>query len=232
MTYRLLCDFDGTVSLCDVTDLLLEAFAEPGWQAIEERWQAGEIGSAACMAQQVALMRAGRAALDALLDSVRIDPAFPDFVAFCREEGLPLAIVSDGLDYAIARILAANGITGVPILANHLDFRPGNRFAMSSPRAAADCGAGAGTCKCAIAQENALTGQPVVLIGDGRSDFCVSNRVDFVFAKDRLVEYCGENGIPHHAFEGFAEVAPVLLRLLAMPVPRLDEALATGQGER
>jgi len=31
-------DFDGTISLLDVTDTLLNRFGKPGWQELEEAW--------------------------------------------------------------------------------------------------------------------------------------------------------------------------------------------------
>ena len=34
--WTILCDFDGTVSVEDITDSLLERFARPGWQTIEQ----------------------------------------------------------------------------------------------------------------------------------------------------------------------------------------------------
>ena len=47
---NVVCDFDGTIALEDVTDGLLERFAEPRWRKIEAQWLAGEFGSQECMA--------------------------------------------------------------------------------------------------------------------------------------------------------------------------------------
>ena len=49
-------DFDGTISLLDVTDTLLNRFGKPGWQELEDAWERGEIGSRECMKGQVALL--------------------------------------------------------------------------------------------------------------------------------------------------------------------------------
>jgi 2-hydroxy-3-keto-5-methylthiopentenyl-1-phosphate phosphatase len=73
-----------------------------------------------------------------------------------------------------------------------------------------DCRSGSGTCKCAVAKE---TKRRTLMIGDGRSDFCVAQTADFVFAKDKLLVHCREHGIPHEAFADFAE-AEMLLKLL------------------
>ncbi|WP_413988548.1 MtnX-like HAD-IB family phosphatase [Labrys okinawensis] len=209
MTYRILCDFDGTVTHGDVTDMLLEAFAEPGWQDIEAQWQAGAIGSATCMERQVALMRCDRQALNAMLDTVRIDVGFLGFAARCRQLGIPLVIVSDGLDYAIQRILTRHGIGDLPVIANRLMFLDDERYAMASPHAVAGCRSAAGTCKCRAARSTEEEEQ-LVLIGDGRSDFCVAETADIVFAKDKLLAYCRLQGIEHVPFEHFAQLTNFL----------------------
>ena len=67
--WTILCDFDGTVSVEDITDSRLERFARPGWQKIEQAWRRGEIGSHDCMAEQVALLDASREEIDALISA-------------------------------------------------------------------------------------------------------------------------------------------------------------------
>ena len=209
MTHRIFCDFDGTISRVDATDLLLEAFADPGWREIENQWRAGAIGSATCMARQVALLRCCKDDLDALLDTVAIDPAFGEFVGFCRRIGAELTVVSDGLDYVIERALGKVGILDVPIVANHLVFLNDGSYAMLSPHASPECRVAAGTCKCAAASARDATGL-TVLIGDGRSDFCAAEDVDFVLAKDALFEFCRRELIPHDSFADFSDVAALL----------------------
>ena len=44
-----------------------------------------------------------------------------------------------------------------------------------------------------------------LLIGDGASDFCAADRVDFVFAKHRLIEHCRSAGIPYVPITSFAD---------------------------
>lgn len=210
MPYRILCDFDGTIARGDVTDLLLEAFADPGWRDVEAQWQSGLIGSATCMARQVALMRCSRRALDEVLDRVEIDPGFIDLVAYCQQIGAQLAVVSDGLDYAVARVLRRAGVVDVPIMANRLLFLDEWRCALLSPHATLTCRAAAGTCKCAIADR--LAGDEItVLIGDGRSDFCTAGSVDMVFAKGALLAYCRAHAIRHEPFRTLSEIPKLLM---------------------
>jgi 2-hydroxy-3-keto-5-methylthiopentenyl-1-phosphate phosphatase len=207
---NIVCDFDGTIALEDVTDSLLERFADPSWVGIEARWRAGEFGSRECMARQVALINASGKDLDRYLDTVEIDPAFPSFVEACeRSGGIALNIVSDGIDYAVRRVLANHGLSRLRVQANALIGLPRDRYRLEFPHASAACTVQAGTCKCAIARNDfaASPNNPAtLLIGDGTSDFCVASQANFVFAKDRLLAHCRAKAIPHMPFDTFADI--------------------------
>ena len=212
--WTVVCDFDGTISDFDVTDDLLARFALPEWEQVEVEWKAGRISARECMARQVALLRVSRAALAAHLDTIAIDPTFHGFVDECRQRHLPLRVVSDGLDFSIERILRRHNLGRLPVLANHLVCTGPTTWALEFPNGRNGCRAGSGTCKCAIA---AAPRRRVLLIGDGRSDFCLARSADFVFAKNRLTDYCVSQNIPHRAFERFADLRCLLSELLDHP---------------
>jgi 2-hydroxy-3-keto-5-methylthiopentenyl-1-phosphate phosphatase len=208
--WRVYCDFDGTVSEFDVTDQLLEAFALPAWRTIEADWRAGRIGSLECMQRQVALLRCERSQLDTLLQSAAIDPHFPQFVRYCREHAVPLAILSDGIDYAIHAVLRHYGLDGVPVWANRLASAERGHYRLEFPHRCDTCESKSGTCKCRIMKEPDGAGSQSLLIGDGASDFCAATAADLVFAKDELLTHCRERGIPHEAFGDFGDVIRLL----------------------
>ena len=80
-------DFDGTVTLGDVTQLVLERFADPKWLEVEAEWVAGRIGSRECLARQAALLSASPGEIDALLDAVKsVRAALEDFYATLTDE--------------------------------------------------------------------------------------------------------------------------------------------------
>ncbi|MDR3640477.1 MAG: MtnX-like HAD-IB family phosphatase [Humidesulfovibrio sp.] len=229
---QVFCDFDGTISRRDVTDTLLEAFALPEWRLIEAQWRAGEMGSRECMRRQVELLRCSRKELDGLLDAVAIDPGFPDFVAACREAGFPVIVLSDGLDYAIHRVLRNNGLDNLPVYANRLRLRPDGGYGLDSPHADPACPSENGTCKCALMRQLARPGFEAVLVGDGASDFCAaSEAADFVLAKQSLLAHCCENALPHAPYTTFRDVKKLLIDLerdASVPDERASIPLMTG----
>ena len=211
----IICDFDGTISTEDVTDGILSRFALSEWTEIEATWKAGLIGSRDCMRDQIALVEASRREIDDYLDSVPIDPHFPAFAAFCAESAIPLVVVSDGIDYAIHRILRRHGLDHLPVVANKFKFLSENRYALEFPHSTPACLSAAGTCKCQVARQTGLgrtaDRSQAVLIGDGTSDFCIAQQADFTFAKDRLVTHCRIHGLPHVQFSDFEHARLLLI---------------------
>ncbi|HWM47108.1 MAG TPA: MtnX-like HAD-IB family phosphatase [Xanthobacteraceae bacterium] len=220
---RVFVDFDGTISLEDTTDVVLERFADPSWQKVEADWLAGRIGSRECLRKQIDLVRATPEELDSVCESVPLDPHFPELVALCRRHRIPLAVVSDGLERLVKKMLARIGVD-VPILANRLAYLGDRRWRLDFPHSADDCRAGAGHCKCL-----ALTNEPKsmrIMIGDGRSDFCAAETADLVIAKGALVEHCQANGLPYIVFGNFAGATTVLADWIGAierqsPIPHL-----------
>ncbi|MDA3914490.1 MtnX-like HAD-IB family phosphatase [Oleiagrimonas sp.] len=220
--WTILCDFDGTIALEDVIDSLLERFGRSGWERLEQDWRDGRIGSRECMRGQVALLDMSPDELALHLDNCHIDPAFAPFVKAVRASGVPLRVVSDGLDHAIQVILGRHGLGDLPVAANHLRPVAARRWELNAPFRASHCPSG--TCKCACARQASGAGNRTLLIGDGASDFCAAGEVDFVFAKHRLINHCEAEGIPYRAIANFDDALVLLPQLLA---GGLDTELAT-----
>ncbi|MGE3066035.1 MAG: HAD-IB family phosphatase [Hyphomicrobiaceae bacterium] len=200
-------DFDGTIVPCDATDFLFERFALPEWRDVERDWQAGKIGSRECMTRQVDLLRATPEQLFGAVSELRVDPGFETFIRTCRRHGVGASIVSDGFDCVIAAVMRNAGFD-LPFYANHLQPVGGDRWRLTFPFARGDCSALSGNCKCAVAKDSGAIIK--VVVGDGRSDFCVSGQADLVFAKEKLLQLCRENGTLHEPFTDFFQVAEKL----------------------
>jgi 2,3-diketo-5-methylthio-1-phosphopentane phosphatase len=208
------CDFDGTITVNDTIDVLLEELADPSWQEIEDRWVNGEIGSRECMALQVPLIRGGWPAVLEVLSTVKIDPSFVSFAKWCRSSGVPLRIVSDGMDKVIHYILKREGIHADNVVANHLIEEEDGTLRLSFPYAPQKLTCGAGVCKCLVLERGPSRPFKAV-IGDGRSDFCWSQEADLLFAKNKLLKHCRETNLACVPYEDFTAIKRVLETVLA-----------------
>jgi 2-hydroxy-3-keto-5-methylthiopentenyl-1-phosphate phosphatase len=213
-------DFDGTITIRDATDAILEAYAEPQWLAIEEAWTAGRIGSRECLEAQMALVRARPDEIDELLDQIEVDAGFGALLASCVDRDAPVHIVSDGFDYCIRRILDRRSLglkrrlKGTHIVSSHLEPAAGGDWRVSFTSDRPECSHGCATCKPAAMERLKAPGRPTVFIGDGLSDRYAAAAADLVFAKGALAAYCEERSMPYTPYRGLATVARTLEELL------------------
>jgi len=215
ITPTLFLDFDGTITVRDATDAILEAYADPAWLQIEEDWRAGRMGSRQCLAEQMALVTATPEEIDSLLDSIEIDDGFFALVDLCSAQGWPFHIVSDGFDYCIGRILKRRSPRhracppGTRIVSNHLE-PIARRWRVTFPSRDEGCEHGCATCKpAAMARLNPTSGS-MIFVGDGLSDRYAASYADLVFAKDGLAAYCDEHAIAYTRFVNLASVTKIL----------------------
>jgi 2,3-diketo-5-methylthio-1-phosphopentane phosphatase len=222
-------DFDGTITTRDVTDAILDAYADPQWLVIEEEWKAGRIGSRECLAAQMALVSAGTEQIDAVLDAIEVDPGFAHLLEWGLARRVPIHIVSDGFDYCIQRILSRSrlGLTrylsGVQIVSSRLAPASGRWRASFT----ASCAHGCATCKPAAMDRLKAPGSPAIFVGDGLSDCYAAGVADVVFAKDALAVWCREHSIAHLAFDTLDTVAAAVDSLVTSDTGRLT--ISTGK---
>jgi 2-hydroxy-3-keto-5-methylthiopentenyl-1-phosphate phosphatase len=212
-------DFDGTLAPGDPTDTLLDRFADKSWLELEAEFKAGRMTSRECMARQIGLIRATPEDYDALVGSMTLDPHFKPFAEVCDQAGIAMTIVSDGPDRSIELLLRKAGLD-VPYYANRLEFLGGNRWKLAFPHAQPDCSMVAGNCKCQFTE--AFPAATQIMIGDGRSDFCISRRVDLVLAKGALAKHCEANDLPHYVIKDFRDATRLLKRWLSGAVILAD----------
>ena len=214
----LFLDFDGTISRADVVDSILEEFAGDGWRRIEAEWQAGRIGSRACLSAQMALVRATPDVLAAWIDSIELDPGLVPLLDVCARQGVDAHVVSDGFDFCINRLLSRLPAHGLSVSSSHLEPSALNAWRTAFPFYERECVHGCATCKPAVMQTLNPLGLPVIFVGDGLSDRYACEAADVVFAKSRLRAHCVERALPHLSYDGLADVAQAV-----------DEAMSGGR---
>jgi 2,3-diketo-5-methylthio-1-phosphopentane phosphatase len=199
-----LVDYDGTIALSDVSDMLMAEFVTAEWESRVAAYDAGRVGSRSLMEWEIGLIRADPEDLRAVAAAQPHDPGFVSFVAAARAAGALVEVVSDGFGFFIAAALDALGLPDVPIVTAATTFE-GGRARIEFPNGHPRCLV-CGTCKRTRVLEHQAAGRTVVFVGDGESDRYAAGHADVVFAKRGLVRICLEAAWPFHRWTEFAEI--------------------------
>lgn len=202
----ILCDFDGTVCSVDMGNEILNRFTGKGWEEIDRAYCADEIGSRVAYSQVTPLFKGTRSQmLKFVSDKEKLDPYFAGFYVYCREKGVDLKIVSDGLDFYIDAILKKYGLGEIEYFSNAVLFSDRDKMSIEFPQMNKKCEK-CGTCKSNILTKYQTSYDMIVYIGDGHSDFCPAQKADLVFAKGILYEKCMEVGKSTIQYGNFQDV--------------------------
>lgn len=194
---QILCDFDGTITNQDSIIFLTEQFgAGPEFrhgmrQAIKE----GRVSVYEAVRQELATLRISwEEAVKALKLSIFVDPTFPGFVKWCKDNEYSLAVVSAGMEPVIDLFI---GHLELPSFAQSLEVTPQGwdyrkKESNDKERIISD----------------ARKDGTLVHIGDGTSDVVAIPYADLLFAKvgSYLADYCESHHVPYIPFENFNDV--------------------------
>lgn len=205
-------DFDGTITLRDCNDALVDNYIGHDRRAAYDRlfaegkgtlWEVLDTSMRAC---GVPLEQA----IEYLTCTVELDPGFAPFHAWCARRGLPLSIVSAGLGEIIQAFLNRANLI-MPVTANLA-----TREAVSFGLAPLEQGCPTGVDKARLLREARAAGLYTIFIGDGFSDRLAAPEADLLYAKRdmALAAYCSKRGIPFVPFSRFSEIQADLERRL------------------
>ena len=197
-------DFDATITDIDTFDLLVRECAGPErWTDLEGRLTEGTMTLREVLSAQAAFVRISVDEADALLhERTTFDPTFARFVHRCGHEGVPVTVLSSGVQPLIERAFARHGLEHVTIYANAIDASPdGWRFHFRDD-------SDNGHDKAKVVRDARLAGARTVYCGDGHSDFAAALEADIRFAKrGRALEaFLRERGMEFIAFDRFDEI--------------------------
>jgi 2-hydroxy-3-keto-5-methylthiopentenyl-1-phosphate phosphatase len=209
--YIVLCDFDGTITVQDVTNLIWDAHLPYDWRAtLTPLSKAGKLSALEMIAKgygDVALP--AEALLAEVLPRVSLRARWAELVALCEARRWPLEVVSHGLLFYIREILPPD----VALTAFEATFDDtAGRWQVTLPAGIA-LGEGEDFKSHVVAGLRARhAGHAVIYVGDGRLDFPAARRSDFVFAvrDSTLARMCAAEGITCVQFDDFSEVAAAL----------------------
>ncbi len=209
-TLHFFLDFDGTITMNDVVDMVLEKFADKKWKEVEREWQAGKIGSRECLSRQIELLKATPEQITKLISKVELDPYFVPFIQKAEELGVLVTIVSDGFDLFIEQILKKNlgpsssYIKALPIFSNKLKkMNDGFEAVFPTP---IPCEHGCANCKAIVIKKLTSPDDMVLFVGDGLSDRYAARCAHITFAKGKLLDFCREKDIDCIPYGDFKKI--------------------------
>jgi len=207
------CDFDGTISRRDVGYNLFHHFSGGKNDALLPAWIEGTLSTRDCLRQEAAMVHASPETILAFLDRFEIDETFVAFEARCRAAGVPVIVMSEGLDFYIKRILSRYGLEHLPLKCN-AGFLEKGTIRIEFPHVNRKC-RGCGNCKGERIAEFRETapGCRTVFVGDGYSDACAAREADVLFAKKDLQDYCEKYNIGYYSYNTFENVTSRLYKL-------------------
>jgi 2-hydroxy-3-keto-5-methylthiopentenyl-1-phosphate phosphatase len=205
---KLIIDFDGTIACGDIGNAFFRRFGGDICGELIARYHAGEISARECFEGELnAMGRVRREEAEAFLATCDVDAGFSGLVDFCRSTGIPVTILSDGLDYYITALLGKGGCEDVPFFSNRLLWPAEEEGSpeLQFPHGNAECD------RCACCKRNIMLDacgeeDVIVYVGDGYSDRCPVEYADVVFAKDSLQAWCQQKNISYYPYTDLREV--------------------------
>ena len=200
-----LTDFDDTAAVQNVAELLLNRFGDPTWASVRQQFRDGELDLKEYQEITFRNILADRPTMQAyVIQHASLRPYFNELRRFCKSHGIPLAVVSQGLDFYISALLKREGHQDVPVYAVATRFDAGRisyQYHHAYPGQESR-----GNSKRFIVEGFRSRGHYVIYAGDGQSDLEAARVADRVFAHRTLARLCDEEGIPYTPFEDFQGV--------------------------
>lgn len=206
VSFVVLCDFDGTIVNIDTAVFVLERFADPVWKVYDEQFERGEITLEECLRKQFSTVKASKQEIKRKLkSSVDLRLGFKELVNHCRGRGIPVVIVSAGLDFVIDFLLKQWGLKALlsryspktKVTDNGILFTFPKLFDQASVNLKDD-----------LVRFHKKEGTKVAYIGDGFSDYPAAEIADFAFAIEgsKLAELLTKDRVSHKEVRDFREI--------------------------
>lgn len=197
-----LTDFDDTAAAQNVAEMLLNQFGAPDWKDVRQRFRDGQINLKEYQEITFRDIRADRATMRSFVkEHASLRPFFGELWGFCQTNNIPMAVVSQGLDFYIEALLEQTGITRVPVYAVNTEFNAGDisyHYNHAYPGKESQ-----GNSKGFVVESFQENGFHVFFAGDGQSDLEAARKADVTFAHKTLAKLCDEESIPYQPFEDF-----------------------------
>jgi len=216
----ILCDFDGTVTESDTTDMLLTNFANNKWEDIGKKYVNGNISHAEMNTKFAQMLNATPSEIDVALRQSMPRGDFHQFITSLNFNKTEIIVVSSGWYYYIEKTLGrynpyrfsdlssthALEKFKIPVISNDILYDKNigtwniqllwEKYSckLSSP------------CKGTILQAFRNNYDKIIAIGNSESDICMIEKADISFAFGTLQKICETQNIPCQNVKNFTEI--------------------------
>ena len=212
--YIFLTDFDGTITLLDSNDHMVDTvgmgYAER--RKINDAIVAEEIGFRDGFRQMLeSVHRPFEEMKELTRRDVKLDPGFKEFHAFAKENHIPIVVVSSGMTPIIrsifSNLIGEEEASKLEIISNDVEFtdpeKKGDTWSIVYRHPDNVNGHDKSL---SILPYRDLPQRPLLFFaGDGISDISAARHADVLFVKDKkdndLATYCDKRNIGYHLFK-------------------------------
>jgi 2-hydroxy-3-keto-5-methylthiopentenyl-1-phosphate phosphatase len=195
------CDFDGTMTERDMVVTVCEKFCSPGWERIKDDILTRRIPVRQGVTELFAMIPSSQK--DAIIryaqETVRWRAGLPEFLAFCKENGILFTVCSGGIDFFLDLLLTPFRDSIAKSYSIPADFS-GPTIRLRHPYGCETCG----TCKVKVMDE--YSNSIRILIGDGITDLHGAQHATLVYARSQLKSLLDEVGVAYTPFETFHDI--------------------------
>ena len=198
------CDFDGTITVDDISYGILDKFARGDWRVWEEKYHRNEISVGEFNARVFSMVKTDKATLIAYarLHS-RLRDGLKDLIAFCKHQDIEFVIVSNGLDFYIETVLNDLKLRKIKALTGKTEFNHNGITVRYIGPTGEELMSGF---KEAYTKLYIDKGYRVVYIGNGISDIPAARLSYRIFARDDLLDHCKEANLEYIPFDDMNDV--------------------------
>lgn len=223
---KIFCDFDGTVTKKDVWVSSLGKFITDcgSFDNLCRDFELNVITARQCILKELDLVENFNFEdFNGYVNREELDVYFRTFVEYCNKNEFEIVLLSEGLDYYIDFFLRKENLKLTRFCNTMIASENGtDKLGRKIYKLSCDFPYSDEHCNwCGMSKRNVLINgtndyenEVSVFIGDGVSDFCVSNYADIVFAKKSLASYCWKNNITYYEYNNFNDVQCKLEKLI------------------
>jgi 2-hydroxy-3-keto-5-methylthiopentenyl-1-phosphate phosphatase len=198
-------DFDGTITVEDISFIILDKYARGDWRRILQDYKSGQIKVGEFNRRAFALVSEDQETLEKyVLANYQLRPGFKTLLSYCSKNGIRFVITSNGLDFYIRAILKHVNIDSLEVYSARTVF--GNEH-LETEYLSPDGNAIDDGFKEAYSRHFIENGYDIIYAGNGASDAPAASLAKHVFATESLVDVLEKAKKPFSPFKDLNEVA-------------------------